>query len=133
LRYIILCVYCINLNGEPLNSIHPAEARKLLKTGDWHVIMTVPFTIKENCIENCSQIGAEPITIGIKFNNSVTMIVSLLKQISTYRIWRLSDKITNFLSKHFWKEKTFWSDGYFACSIGSASIDTIEKYIRIQG
>jgi putative transposase len=61
---------------------------------------------------------------------SVTKIISLLKQISTYRIWRLSDKITNFLSKHFWKEKTFWFDGYFICSIGSASIDAIKKYIE---
>ncbi|MDR3291299.1 MAG: RRXRR domain-containing protein, partial [Methanobrevibacter sp.] len=50
-------VYCINANGEPLNQIHPAEARKLLKTGDWHVKSTIPFTIKENYIENCSQIG----------------------------------------------------------------------------
>jgi hypothetical protein len=62
-------VYCINLNEELLNPIHPVEARKLLKTGNWHVIMTVLFTIKENYIENCSQIGAESITIGIKFNN----------------------------------------------------------------
>jgi hypothetical protein len=27
-------VYCINANGEPLNPIHPAKARKLLKTAD---------------------------------------------------------------------------------------------------
>ena len=47
---------------------------------------------------------------------SILDVVRLFKQISTYRIWRQN---TNniYLSKHFWKEKTFWSDGYFACSI----------------
>ncbi|MBG9993907.1 transposase [Pseudoalteromonas sp. NZS127_1] len=30
-------------------------------------------------------------------------------------------------------EKTFWSDGYFACSVGNASADTIRKYIQDQG
>lgn len=38
-----------------------------------------------------------------------------------------------YLKKHFWKENTFWSDGYFACSIGQVSKDVIEKYIQTQG
>lgn len=37
------------------------------------------------------------------------------------------------LAKFFWKEKTFWSDGYFSCSIGNVSKETIEKYIQNQG
>ena len=37
---------------------------------------------------------------------------------------------SNCLTKHFWKENTFWSDGYFACSIGQVSQDIIEKYIQ---
>lgn len=36
------------------------------------------------------------------------------------------------LSKEFWKEKTFWSDGYFASSIGNASKETIEKYNKVK-
>ena len=59
-------------------------------------------------------------------------IVRFLKQISTYRIWRQEDNQL-YLQKHFWKEKTFWSDGYFACSIGNVSKDIIEKYIQNQG
>jgi REP element-mobilizing transposase RayT len=35
--------------------------------------------------------------------------------------------------KLFWKEKTLWGDGYFACSIGEASKETIMKYIEKQG
>ena len=37
------------------------------------------------------------------------------------------------LAKFFWKEKTFWSDVYFSCSIGNVSKETIEKYIQNQG
>ncbi|MGM9942434.1 MAG: transposase [Bulleidia sp.] len=30
-------------------------------------------------------------------------------------------------------ENTFWSDGYFACSIVNVSRDIVEKYIENQG
>ena len=63
---------------------------------------------------------------------SVVEIVRHLKQISIYRIWRQNNNHLD-LSKQFWKEKTFWSDGYFACSIGNISKETIEKYIQNQG
>jgi putative transposase len=63
---------------------------------------------------------------------SILEIVRWLKQISTYRLWRQNNN-NQYLSKHFWKEKTFWSDGYFACSIGNVSKETIEQYIKSQG
>lgn len=62
---------------------------------------------------------------------SIAQIVRRLKQESTYHIWRSSHR--SFLFKHFWKEHTFWSDGYFVCSIGEASPDTIREYILNQG
>ena len=61
---------------------------------------------------------------------SILEIVRLLKQLTTYRIWQ---KHNEYLSQHFWKERTFWSDGYFSCSIGNVSKDTIQKYIQEQG
>ena len=61
---------------------------------------------------------------------SILQIVRKLKQISTINIWKEYPKE---LKLHFWKENTFWSDGYFACSIGNVSKETIEKYIRNQG
>ncbi|WP_100401776.1 IS200/IS605 family transposase [Bacillus sp. FJAT-42315] len=61
---------------------------------------------------------------------SVLEIVRLLKQLTTYRIWQ---KHSVYLSKHFWKERTFWSDGYFSCSIGNVSKEIIQKYIQTQG
>ena len=47
-----------------------------------------------------------------------------------YYLWQ---KYPNFLSKQYWKKKIFWSDGYFACSIGEVSLATIQKYIESQG
>ena len=61
---------------------------------------------------------------------SIASIVNRLKSISTNKIWKMH---YNYLKKHFWKEKTFWSDGYFVCSIGDANPDTIRKYIENQG
>ena len=63
---------------------------------------------------------------------SVLDLVRWFKQISTYRLWRQNNNIME-LAKFFWKEKTFWSDGYFSCSIGNVSKETIEKYIQNQG
>lgn len=60
---------------------------------------------------------------------SPLQILRRLKQESTIKIWKLYPE----LKKHFWKEQTFWSDGYFCCSIGNASIETVRKYIESQG
>ena len=57
-------------------------------------------------------------------------IVKIIKQETTYYLWQ---KYSSVLSKQYWKEKTFWSDGYFACSIGEVSSATIQKYIESQG
>ena len=57
-------------------------------------------------------------------------IVKKLKQMSTHRIW-FNNKVL--LRKHFWKEHTFWSDGYFVCSTGDVSTQTILEYIKSQG
>lgn len=61
---------------------------------------------------------------------SISSIVNRLKAVSTNRIWKLD---YHFLSKHFWKEHTFWTDGYFVSSIGYASQETIDEYIKNQG
>jgi len=61
---------------------------------------------------------------------SVSSIANRLKSISTNRIWKKHFEI---LKQEFWKEKTFWSDGYFACSTGDVSTEAIRKYIDTQG
>ena len=57
-------------------------------------------------------------------------IVKIVKQETTYYLWQ---KYNSILSKQYWKKKIFWSDGYFACSIGEVSSTTIQKYIENQG
>lgn len=61
---------------------------------------------------------------------SVSKIVNLMKSYTTYHIWK---KYPNYLRKHFWKEHTFWTDGYFACSVGNVSEEMLRKYIENQG
>lgn len=63
-------------------------------------------------------------------NVTVTSIVRILKQVSTIRLW---EEFNATLRKYFCKEHSFWSDGYFVCSIGEANTDTIRKYIENQG
>lgn len=62
--------------------------------------------------------------------DSITRIVSMLKQCSTYMAWKHHKML---LRKHYWKEHTLWSDGYFAASIGTVSQVVIERYIESQG
>jgi putative transposase len=57
-------------------------------------------------------------------------IVRRLKQESTFQLWKMHESD---LKRYFWKERTFWSDGYFCCTIGNASQETIRQYIASQG
>lgn len=58
------------------------------------------------------------------------MMVRVLKQQTTVRLW--SD-FSKHLQKHFWKEKTFFTDGYFVSTIGEVSSETLKNYIQNQG
>lgn len=62
--------------------------------------------------------------------DSITNIVHVLKQHSTWKLWKIH---SHFLKKYYWKNRVFWSDGYFAASIGQVSQSTIEHYIENQG
>lgn len=61
---------------------------------------------------------------------SPLQIVRVLKQQSTIKMWKMYSKE---LSKHFWKEHTFWTDGYFVSTIGEVSSKTLQHYIQNQG
>ena len=68
--------------------------------------------------------------VDIEPNVSATSIVSRVKQMSTNRIWK---KHSELLKKSYWKENTFWSDGYFVCSTGNANMETINRFLNNQG
>jgi len=59
----------------------------------------------------------------------ISKIVNLIKSYTTYHIWKKYDR---YLSKHLWKEKTFWTDGYFISTIG-VSKKVLKEYIENQG
>lgn len=61
---------------------------------------------------------------------SPLQIVRVLKQQSTIYIWRMHKKE---LQKYYWKENTFWTDGYFVSTIGEVSSKTLKHYIQNQG
>ena len=61
---------------------------------------------------------------------SIAQIARRLKQESTRQLWLLHNST---LSKQYWYQKLLWSDGYFVCSIGEASPETIRQYILSQG
>lgn len=56
-------------------------------------------------------------------------IVKIVKQETTYYLWQ---KYNSVLSKQYWKKKIFWSDGYFAYSIGEVSSATIQNILRVR-
>ena len=61
---------------------------------------------------------------------SPLQIVRVLKQQSTIQMWR---RYASELKKQYWKENTFWTDGYFCSTIGEVSSETLKHYIRNQG
>lgn len=63
-------------------------------------------------------------------NINLSNMVRTMKSYITYHIW---EKYSAYLSKCFWKEKTFFSDGYFISSIGNVSQETLKNYIENQG
>lgn len=62
---------------------------------------------------------------------TVSSIVQKLKQCTAYTLWNEHEHL---LSQHYWgKKHLFWSDGYFACSVGEVSAKTIQEHIESQG
>lgn len=61
---------------------------------------------------------------------SPLMIVRTLKQQITIKLW---NEFSDELCKYFWKERTFFTDGYFVSTIGEVSAETLRKYIQNQG
>jgi putative transposase len=101
----------------------------LVQCGQWmkdtfsQIAQKADFAIKEMQVEQ----DHIHIMVTTPPKLSPLQIARRLKQQSTYRIWQEFPE----LKKHFWKEKTFWSDGYFCCSI--VCIETIRHYIQTQG
>lgn len=124
-----------NKNLLMVHLIFVTKYRKKLLTGDMR------DSVKQYLFETCTkyhwyikrmETDKDHVHILLQYNptDSITAIVRTLKQYSTYYVWRDYETV---LKRCYWKEKTFWSDGYFAASIGQVSQATIERYIETQG
>ncbi len=84
----------------------------------------------EITVEACeSDLHHIHILIDYSFRLRLDKVVDSLKTFSTKKIWKTFDSE---LSRVFWKERTFWSDGAFICSTGGASTEVIKNYINNQ-
>ena len=68
--------------------------------------------------------------IELETTQSISRVVSIIKSYTTYHIWK---KYSQYLSRYFWKERTFWSDGYFVSTIVNVSEERLHTYIENQG
>ncbi|WP_045113119.1 IS200/IS605 family transposase [Microscilla marina] len=124
---------CTTENHSKLIFVCKYRKHLLIKVGGYikSVFHSIALKYKLEIVE--MEVDKDHIHLLIRHSptKSILEIVRLFKQISTFGIWR-SDH-SDLLSKHFWKEKTFWSDGYFAYSIGNVSKENIAKYIQQKG
>ena len=106
---------------KPLLNQYGQEMKNIFR----RIAMSSDFTIKELEVED------EHIHVLVTSlpRISPAQIVRRLKAESTKHIWQNHPE----LKQDFWKERTFWSNGYFCTSIGNASIETIRQYIENQG
>ena len=102
---------------------------------------SIAYDIKQKLFDIASTCGYEIIAmetdkdhihflLSYDTTDRVCDIIKTVKQETTYYLWQ---KYNSFLLKQYWKKKIFWSDGYFACSIGEVSSTTIQRYIESQG
>lgn len=82
----------------------------------------------------CHAIGTDKDHIHYVLEMTPTMNLSNeirgLKSYTTFHMWELYER---YLSYHFWKERTFWSDGYYVATIGQVSSDVVLNYVKSQG
>jgi putative transposase len=87
---------------------------------------------RHNFIIKTMEVDKDHIHLLIDFKPKISIkeIVRKLKSHTTVMLWK---QYSVELKKDFWVEHTFWSDGYFVCTIGNANEETIRRYVDEQG
>jgi putative transposase len=70
------------------------------------------------------------ILVSYEPNISISQIIRKIKSETTYHAWNKYEEI---LKCEYYKKHKLWADGYFVCSVGDASEETIRNYIENQG
>ena len=104
----------------------------LLKYGDYIKQIMFDISKKYDFVIKEMEVDKDHIHLMIESEPKVSplMIVRVLKQQSTKRIW---GDYNSQMKKYFWHENTFWTDGYFVSTIGEVSSKTLKNYIENQG
>ncbi|SEA93741.1 putative transposase [Oribacterium sp. KHPX15] len=94
--------------------------------------LTKTISNKHNVLIHYMEVDKDHLHMMIETTPNIDLsdYVRTLKSYTSFHIW---EKYSPYLGKCFWKEKTFWSDGYFISSIGEVSSDTLKYYIENQG
>lgn len=115
--------------------IFVTKYRKKIILGDFRD--AVKQYLFDTCVKNHwyvkrMETDQDHVYILLQYNptDSITHIVSILKQHSTYLSWQQHSAL---LKQHYWKKHVLWSDSYFAASIGTVSQAVIKRYIENQG
>ena len=90
------------------------------------------LSINDNYIIKVMEVDKDHIHLLVQAEPKISplYIVKKLKGKSTIILWKNYSQI---LTRYFWKEHAFWSDGYFVSTIGNVSEQTLQKYINEQG
>lgn len=123
-----LCLYHIIL-------VCKYRHKLLIKLGDIIKLLIEEIGQRYDFTIETMEVDEDHIHILVNCNSNLSPkdLVTTIKKITTYRVWRLDDSITKYLRKYIWYKKKFWSEGSFVCTIGNASEETIRKYIESQG
>lgn len=61
---------------------------------------------------------------------SITSVVSRMKQLSTWYLWKHH---RDYFRKYYWSKNKIWTGGYFVSTIGEVSEEKVIEYIKNQG
>lgn len=108
--------------------------RKPVLTGDVRelVCQTIREILKERgCV--LKELNGETDHIHILFDSGPeTNILDLVRVIKTKTARYARKHYPEELQKHYWKP-VFWTDSYFATTVGGATREVVEQYVRKQG
>ena len=58
---------------------------------------------------------------------------NFVRTMKGYIAFHMNKQYRDYIKQFLWKENTFWTDGYFLCSVGNVSEKTLKEYIENQG
>ena len=101
--------------------------------GDWIKSEIIRISNKSDFEVDIVEVDGDHVHVLVESSPTLSpsSIARRIKQETTYNIYL--SHFSHILRRNFWRENTLWSDGYFVCTTGDASTETVRKYIENQG